>query len=128
MGYGEAPPPKSAFDKLNSWGYVLPMNLFTYSQNLTAAIKEHGDPICRTTDPEAWFPETGEGHSGATRYAKEMCAECPVMVQCRDYAIANNEQHGIWGGMDAMQRNKLRANTNRSIRNKAAREAAKQGA
>lgn len=99
------------------------MNVFNYSLNLTTAIAKHGDPICRTTDPDAWFPEAGDGHSGLVKYARAMCGECPVMVQCRDYAIANNEQHGIWGGMDASQRNKLRANKGRSARNRRAKEA-----
>jgi WhiB family redox-sensing transcriptional regulator len=104
------------------------MNVFTYSENLSLAIAEHGDPICRTTDPDAWFPEMGEGNSKPMRYAKAMCAECPVMVQCRDYGIANNEQHGIWGGLDTIQRNKIRANKNRAMRNRRAREAARQSA
>ena len=99
------------------------MNVFTYSIKLTEAIAEHGDPICRTTDPDAWFPEVGEGNSKPMRYAKAMCAECPVMVQCRDYGIANNEQHGIWGGLDTIQRNRIRSNKNRVIRNRKAKEA-----
>ena len=92
------------------------MNVYNYSLKLTAAIAKHGDPICRTTDPDAWFPESGEGSSKPVRDAKAMCAACPVVRQCRDYAIANKERHGIWGGLDARQRDKIRANRNKEAK------------
>jgi WhiB family redox-sensing transcriptional regulator len=92
------------------------MNIFKHYGNLLAAMEEHGDPICRTTDPDAWFPETGEGNSKAIRYAKEMCKQCPLIVECGIYAIAAGEQHGIWGGLDAMQRNKIRSSRNKEAK------------
>ena len=84
------------------------MNVIRHYGNLLAAIEEHGDPVCRTTDPEMWFPETGEGHSNSLRYAKELCNDCPLIIECRLYAIAAEEPHGVWGGLDAQQRSKLR--------------------
>lgn len=37
--------------------------------------------------------------------AEELCAGCPLLKQCYDFAVANEEKHGIWGGVDfgAMQ-------------------------
>ena len=92
------------------------MSIFKHYGNLLAAMEKHGDPICRTTDPDAWFPEAGDGHSKAIRYAKEMCLECPLLVECRLYALVAEEPHGIWGGLDAMQRNKIRANRNKEAK------------
>ena len=36
--------------------------------------------------------------------AKEICAECAVLSECRDYAFRIGEQHGIWGGMTEKER------------------------
>lgn len=30
--------------------------------------------------------------------AKRICATCPVIADCLDAALANNEQWGVWGG------------------------------
>ena len=99
------------------------MNVYNYSLKLTAAIAKHGDPICRTTDPDAWFPDSTEGSAKPARDARAMCAACPVMAQCRDYAIANKERHGIWGGLDARQRATFIASKKRSMRDRKAKEA-----
>lgn len=39
--------------------------------------------------------------------AKRVCALCPVRVDCLEYALANNERYGIWGGLSAEERRKL---------------------
>ena len=51
--------------------------------------------LCAQTDPEAFFPEKG----GSTREAKRVCATCEVREECLEYALANDERFGIWGGM-----------------------------
>jgi len=61
-------------------------------------------PGCQTTDWEAWFPEEKSGHYYGTRMAKKLCGECPVQAECLTYALAANEQHGIWGGMTLKER------------------------
>lgn len=35
------------------------------------------------------------------------CANCAVKNECLEYAIANNEHFGIWGGMNEASRRKL---------------------
>ncbi|MEZ5382131.1 MAG: WhiB family transcriptional regulator [Microthrixaceae bacterium] len=30
--------------------------------------------------------------------AKRICADCPVLAQCLEAAVARNEQFGVWGG------------------------------
>ena len=60
--------------------------------------------LCAQTDPEAFFPEKG----GSTREAKRICEGCEVRSECLDYALANDERFGIWGGLSERERRKLR--------------------
>jgi WhiB family redox-sensing transcriptional regulator len=62
------------------------------------------DSLCAQTDPEAFFPEKG----GSTRDAKRICQTCEVKAQCLEYALANDERFGIWGGLSERERRKLR--------------------
>jgi WhiB family redox-sensing transcriptional regulator len=32
--------------------------------------------------------------------AKDICRQCPVIMECRECAINFGEQHGIWGGLN----------------------------
>ena len=36
--------------------------------------------------------------------AKAICVGCPVRVECLEYALAIRENHGIWGGLNEMER------------------------
>ncbi|MGL5859390.1 MAG: WhiB family transcriptional regulator [Angustibacter sp.] len=60
--------------------------------------------LCAQTDPEAFFPEKG----GSTRDAKKVCVGCEVRSECLEYALANDERFGIWGGMSERERRKLK--------------------
>jgi len=60
--------------------------------------------LCAQTDPEAFFPEKG----GSTREAKKVCTGCEVRAECLDYALANDERFGIWGGLSERERRKLK--------------------
>jgi WhiB family redox-sensing transcriptional regulator len=54
--------------------------------------------------PQRWFyPHEHDGPALPAK-AKQVCAGCPMRQQCLDYAIANAEQHGIWGGMATRER------------------------
>lgn len=39
--------------------------------------------------------------------AKAICMRCPVMAECREYALGVREAHGIWGGLNEMERRSL---------------------
>ncbi len=43
------------------------------------------------------FAERPEAKDKREVRARKICAECPVISQCREYARANGE-HGFWGG------------------------------
>lgn len=36
--------------------------------------------------------------------AKAICAMCPVLEQCREHALKNDERFGIWGGLTEKER------------------------
>jgi WhiB family redox-sensing transcriptional regulator len=58
---------------------------------------------CRTADTKLFYP--GVGTNGAE--AKAICKSCPVMTECREWAIPN-EKFGIWGGLSERERRNLR--------------------
>ena len=60
--------------------------------------------LCAQTDPEAFFPEKG----GSTREAKKVCVGCEVRAECLEFALANDERFGIWGGLSERERRKLK--------------------
>lgn len=59
---------------------------------------------CLDADPEAFFPEKG----GSTREAKRICSSCAVQQDCLQWALANDERFGIWGGMSERERRRLK--------------------
>jgi WhiB family redox-sensing transcriptional regulator len=59
---------------------------------------------CMGVDPELFFPERG----ASTREAKAVCRGCVVREECLEYAIANGEKFGIWGGMSERERRRVR--------------------
>jgi WhiB family redox-sensing transcriptional regulator len=63
---------------------------------------------CAGTDPEAFFPEPG----GVNGLPKQVCGNCMVTDECRDYALANDEHYGIWGGTSEMERRQIRREHN----------------
>jgi WhiB family redox-sensing transcriptional regulator len=67
--------------------------------------EETGSP-CQDS-PELFFPEdfgNNEMVTMAERLAKSLCKGCPLLIQCRDYAIASNQPYGIWGGLSPKDR------------------------
>ncbi|MER3521199.1 MAG: WhiB family transcriptional regulator [Acidimicrobiia bacterium] len=41
--------------------------------------------------------------------AKAICRTCPVIDDCREYALAIREPHGIWGGLTEAERKEILA-------------------
>jgi WhiB family redox-sensing transcriptional regulator len=39
--------------------------------------------------------------------AKRVCARCPVRELCRSYALENEEEFGVWGGLSEIERKHL---------------------
>ena len=66
---------------------------------------------CRGPHAEIFFPpahaERKEEKLQREAHAKAICATCSVQTDCLDYAIRIREPHGIWGGLNEVER-KLR--------------------
>jgi WhiB family redox-sensing transcriptional regulator len=64
---------------------------------------------CRSLDPEVFFPIGANGL--ATDYidtAKNICSVCIVKEPCLEYALASNQDCGIWGGLTEDERRAVR--------------------
>lgn len=62
--------------------------------------------LCAETDPELFHPEKGGG--GGNRAAKAVCAKCPVIEACLEYAMTSQAgEYGIWGGTTEHERRHL---------------------
>lgn len=59
---------------------------------------------CLGVDPDLFFPERG----ASTKEAKAVCRGCVVREDCLEYALANGEKFGIWGGLSERERRKIR--------------------
>lgn len=65
--------------------------------------------ICRDTDPDLFFPVGTTGHALVQiDRAKQVCSECPVRVECLEFALETNQDSGIWGGTSEEERRALR--------------------
>ena len=72
---------------------------------MTGSWKDRG--LCAETDPELFFPDKGE----STKAAKRICFACEVRAKCLEYALANHERFGVWGGLSERQRRLLEYGT-----------------
>ncbi|MBV6756134.1 WhiB family transcriptional regulator [Rhodococcus opacus] len=64
---------------------------------------------CRDAELAVFFsPDDERGHARDRREAQalQICLPCPVLVQCRDHALAVGEPYGVWGGMTEGDRRK----------------------
>lgn len=59
---------------------------------------------CLNMDATTFYPDKG----GSTSEAKKTCRHCPVRTECLEWALATNEQHGVWGGLSDRERDKLK--------------------
>lgn len=62
------------------------------------------DGLCREADPEIFFPEQGVRPYDALA----LCDGCPVREPCLEYAVADPEIAGIWGGTTERERRTMR--------------------
>lgn len=53
---------------------------------------------CRNSHPDVFYNPKHEAR------AKVICARCPVLKVCRDFAIREMEPEGVWGGMNLAER------------------------
>ena len=63
---------------------------------------------CRGPEAVLFFaptiPEPRPEREARESRAKAICASCAVQPECLDYAIEIREPHGIWGGLNELER------------------------
>lgn len=61
--------------------------------------------------PEELFFHRDDERKGIRRQkeeiAKQVCAHCPVLTQCRDHALRAGEHYGVWGGLTERERERM---------------------
>lgn len=58
---------------------------------------------CRGVDPEIFYPVSDE----EAEAAKSVCGQCDVRETCLEFALANREREGVWGGATERERRRL---------------------
>ena len=72
---------------------------------------------CRDTDPDLFFPVGTTGPAiEQTENAKAVCRQCDAQSDCLDFALATNQDSGIWGGTSEEERRQLRKKYNNRVR------------
>lgn len=64
------------------------------------------EAACQYVDPELFF--ILKGQTTKVRQAKKICRSCPVVDQCREWAIEIGDRHAILGGTTERDRRHLR--------------------
>ena len=59
--------------------------------------------MCSLENSEIFF----SGLASRVAKAKAICSACPVQKQCLDFAISNNIEEGIFGGLTPNERKSL---------------------
>ena len=64
---------------------------------------------CRDTDPALFFPIGSTGPAlEQIDAAKAVCRQCEAQGECLEFALATNQEAGVWGGTSEEERRKLR--------------------
>lgn len=97
---GDAVEP-ALIERFSAYGTLLAM----HSETITPADDTwQAQALCAQTGPDFFFPEPGS----SVRDAKRICAMCELRPACLDYALANDERFGVWGGLSEKERLALR--------------------
>jgi WhiB family redox-sensing transcriptional regulator len=69
------------------------------------------DAACRGADATLFFApnyfEKREEKDAREAQAKVICDRCPVREPCLEYALRARDPHGIWGGLNELERRRL---------------------
>lgn len=64
---------------------------------------------CHDVEPELFFPiGTTGGAFEQIEAAKRVCRGCDAQQECLEFALATNQESGVWGGTTEDERRKLR--------------------
>lgn len=60
--------------------------------------------VCRGTNPNVFFTNDTD----TEKMAKKLCAICEVRTECLEYALLTNQDDGVWGGRNTIERRRMR--------------------
>jgi WhiB family transcriptional regulator, redox-sensing transcriptional regulator len=67
----------------------------------------HTGAACRRDEVGLFFAPSKEPTAARLSredQAKQVCARCPVLLECREHALAQPAPYGVWGGLTAAER------------------------
>ena len=70
--------------------------------DLTAKAAD-GGTACRK-DPDLFWSLNEQDIDAA----KKLCRKCPLLIGCRKFAITDNQNEGVWGGLSPDERRKVK--------------------
>lgn len=69
------------------------------------------DAACRGPHSTVFYPPTQferkSDRAERELRAKDICSDCPVMTPCLNFALSTREPHGVWGGLNEVERRAL---------------------
>lgn len=66
------------------------------------------DALCAQTGGDWWFVPNTKDYEADIRQAQQICELCAVRTLCLEYALANDERFGVWGGKTEKARARMR--------------------
>lgn len=98
-------------------GYLLPQGRLDLARMLIL-LSEQGKCV-GARDPERWWKGLPKGVTDAVPIARKraaaLCEGCPVIEQCRWYALEAEEDDGVWGGLCEADRALLRRGSSLAV-------------
>jgi WhiB family redox-sensing transcriptional regulator len=85
-----------------------PSDPYIWLASLTRRPSWHASAACRGSGISAFVGGRGANAAVMAR-ARAICSTCPVTEECLDFALADPDSTGIWGGTTGRQRRAMRA-------------------
>lgn len=83
------------------------MSTYTPRNLKNGDIEWQAEAACRGMNPDIFFWGGAKMTDDRTQ-ANQTCARCPVRRECLDFAMDNNIHDGTWGGVNEMDRARMR--------------------
>ena len=77
-----------------------------------AALKWRSIGLCKGSDTMVFYPPSDD--DSLAEEAKMICSMCAVRKPCLEFALANREKHGVWGGLTERERRRVLRQRRRS--------------
>lgn len=79
-----------------------------YISSQAGPMPDLSDGACVGSDTADNWHEDQHRNARLRQEARAICYACPVMVECREYAMDNPSLSGTWGGLTEQDRIRLR--------------------